>query len=56
MDVIEQMPYAFPKSQHSTGVRKFVLTPQTIAYYHINEDVQEIEIIAIIDSRQDFTL
>ena len=54
MNVIEQMPYGFPASQNFPGLRKCVISPQTIAFYRINEDAQEIEIVAIIDSREDF--
>jgi len=54
MDIIEQMPYGFPASQSFPGLRKCVITSQTTAFYRINEDAQEIEIIAIIDSRENF--
>ena len=54
MDIIEKIPYGFPASQSFPGLRKCVITSQTIAYYRINEDQQEIEIIAVIDARQNF--
>ncbi len=52
METIAQMPYGFPDSAGFPGLRKCVITAQTIAYYRINEARKEIEIIAIIDSRQ----
>jgi len=54
MEIIEQMPYSFPASQNFPGLRKCVISPQTIAIYRINEHVKEIEIIALIDTREDF--
>lgn len=52
MDTISKVPYGFPVSQKFPGLHKCVITAQTIAYYRINEDRNEIEIIAVIDSRQ----
>ena len=46
------MPYAFPESNSVLGLRKCVISRQTIAYYRIDLVRKEIEIIAIIDSRQ----
>ena len=40
---------AFPKSDKFIGLRKCVITPQTVAYYRIKEN--EIEMITFIDSR-----
>jgi len=54
MDIIQQMPYSFPASQSFPGLRKCVITSQTTAFYRIDEDAQEIEIVAIIDSRENF--
>jgi len=54
MDTIEKMPNGFPVSQKFPGLHKCVITAQTVAYYRIKEAEQEIEIIAVIDSRQNF--
>jgi len=52
MDTIALIPYGFPDSKTMSGLRKCVISPQTIAYYRINQTDNEIEIIAIIDARQ----
>ncbi len=45
------MPYAFPTSKKMPDLRKCVITPLPIAYYRIQEEEIEVEIITIIDSR-----
>ncbi len=52
--VIGNVPYAFPESVKMPGIRKCVITPQTSAFYRINEDEQSIEIIAVLDNRQNY--
>lgn len=54
MRTMEIMPYGFPESQRMEGLRKCVITPQTSAFYRVDEDEKEIEIIAIIDNRMNF--
>lgn len=48
---ISTMPYAYPASQKMPHLRKCVITPLTVAYYRINEENIEVEIITVIDSR-----
>jgi len=50
-EAIEAFPQGFPVSEKFPGLRKCVITPQTSAYYQINEN--EIEIIAFFDNRMD---
>ena len=54
MQTIGSMPYSFPASERFPGLRKCVITSQTTAFYRIDEVRKEVEIIAVIDSRQDF--
>ena len=54
MDAIAIMPYSYPASKKLPGLRKCVITPQTIAYYRIDEIRKEVEIIAVVDARQQF--
>ena len=51
MDTISIAPYGFPASQGFPGLRKCVITAQTIAYYRVDKSMKEVEIIAVIDSR-----
>jgi plasmid stabilization system protein ParE len=53
MEVIGNMPNSFPVADKFPGLRKCVITRQTIAYYRIDEVRKEVEILAIIDSRSD---
>lgn len=52
MDTIQRMPFSFPESQQLPGLRKCVISAQTTAYYRIDQNKQEIEIIAVLDNRQ----
>ena len=52
--LMAQRPLSFPESKNLPGLRKCVITPRSIAYYRIDEAKKIIEIIAVIDSRQDF--
>ena len=54
MDAIALMPYAYPVSKKLPGIHKAVITPQTIAYYRIDKTRNEVEIIAVVDARQQF--
>jgi len=54
IDVIKKMPYGSPESQKMVGVRKCVVTPQTKIFYRIHKLEHEIEVIAVLDSRQNF--
>jgi len=49
--LMSKMPFLFPASEKLPGLRKCVITPQTISYYRVNGD--EIEVIAILDARSD---
>ncbi|MCC6727376.1 MAG: type II toxin-antitoxin system RelE/ParE family toxin [Saprospiraceae bacterium] len=53
MEVISNMPYSFPAADNFPGLRKCVVTRQSIAYYRIDEVRKEVEILAVIDSRRD---
>ncbi len=53
MEVISNMPYSFPAADKFPGLRKCVVTSQTIAYYRIDVVRKEVEILAVIDSRRD---
>ena len=53
IEVISSMPYGFPAAEKFPGLRKCVLTRQTIAYYRVDEVRKEVEILAVIDSRRD---
>ena len=53
MEVISNMPYGFPTAEKFPGLRKCVISRQTIAYYRVDEARKEVEILAVIDSRRD---
>ena len=55
MEVISKMPLSFPASSSFPGLRKCVITPQTTAYYRVDESQKEVEIVAILDTRGDLT-
>ena len=48
---LEVVPYSFPIADQERGIHKCVVTKQTSIYYRIL--AQEIEIITLIDNRQD---
>ncbi|HET8808735.1 MAG TPA: type II toxin-antitoxin system RelE/ParE family toxin [Flavobacteriaceae bacterium] len=50
IDTIKDQPEIFPESQKRKGLRKCVVTPQTILYYRFTS--KRINIITIFDSRQ----
>lgn len=50
MKIIENRPFAFPSSEKFPGLRKCVLTRQTLIFYRIFEN--EVEIISLVDARQ----
>lgn len=52
MKIIENEPFAFPASGKFPGLRKCVLTRQTLAFYRIFEN--EVEIISLVDARQNW--
>ncbi|NBC08627.1 MAG: type II toxin-antitoxin system RelE/ParE family toxin [Bacteroidetes bacterium] len=52
--VIASMPYAYPVSSSFGGLRKCVITPRTTLYYQINKLKKEVEIVAVLDTRQSF--
>ena len=52
MDIMGSMPYIFPPSEKFPGLRKCVITPQTTAYYRVDEIRKEVEIIAVLDNRR----
>jgi len=49
---ISSQPESNPKTEHFDNVRWCVITPQSSFYYRILEKQKEIEIITIIDNRQ----
>lgn len=49
---ISIQPKSCPKSSEFKNLFKCVVTKQTTFYYRINEQLDEIEIITIFDSRQ----
>ena len=51
-EAIQALPKSFPVSEKFTGLRKCVITPQTSAYYQIND--MDVEVIAFFDNRMDF--
>ncbi|MCU0355863.1 MAG: hypothetical protein MUD08_19355 [Cytophagales bacterium] len=51
LSVIVAQPEAFPASRKMPGLRRCVVTPQTILYYRIRQN--EIEVIALSDARQE---
>ena len=56
MDQIELFPSSFPKSESFPAIRKCLITRHTTAYYRIDEIRKEVEILAILDNRQDFKI
>ncbi|MCB0566638.1 MAG: type II toxin-antitoxin system RelE/ParE family toxin [Lewinellaceae bacterium] len=52
MEIISTMPFAFPPSEKFPGLRKCVITPQTTAYYRVDETNDEVEIITFLDNRR----
>jgi plasmid stabilization system protein ParE len=50
--IVSEMPNAFPHSDVFPGLYRCVVTRQTSAYYRILDN--EIEVVAILDNRQDF--
>lgn len=51
-ETISTFPYSFPESNKILGLRKCVVSKQVIAFYRVDEIRREVEIIAVIDSRQ----
>ncbi len=49
IQIIIETPFAFPASEKFPGLRKCVITPQTIAFYRVKEN--EVEVISLIDAR-----
>ncbi len=47
---ILQMPFAFPESEKKRGLRKCVVTPQTIIFYRILPGW--VQVVSIKDGRQ----
>ncbi len=54
MDAIGRFPYSSPTAKHFPGLRKCVINKQVSAFYRIDEVRKEIEIMAVLDNRQDF--
>ena len=54
LSVIAAQPEAFPASQKMPGLRRCIITPQTIPYYRIQQN--EIEVVALNDARRDIGL
>jgi plasmid stabilization system protein ParE len=52
VEVIKQMPKAFPTSPKLKNARKCVVTKQTSIYYRIKSDI--IEILTVRDNRMDW--
>ena len=52
MDIISTMPYSSPASLKNPNIRKCVITRRVIAWYRVDEIKKEVEIIAVLDSRQ----
>ena len=52
MEIMGSIPYIFPPSEKFPGLRKCVITPQTTAYYRVDEIRKEVEIIAVLDNRR----
>lgn len=50
LDLIQKLPDSFPESEIISGLRKCVVTKQTIVFYKYSE--LSIDIVAIFDSRQ----
>ena len=48
-----QFPEICPQSKIFEGLFKCVVTKQTTFYYRVNYDVKEIEVVTVIDTRQD---
>jgi plasmid stabilization system protein ParE len=49
---IASQPKSCPQSSEFKGLYKCVVTKQTIFYYRISNELQEIEIITVFDTRQ----
>ena len=49
---ISEQPQSCPQSSKFNGLFKCVVTKQTTFYYRINSDKEEIEIITVLDTRQ----
>ncbi len=56
MDQIGLFPSSFPKSESFPAIRKCLITRHTSAYYRIDEIRKEVEILAILDNRQNFKI
>ena len=54
MDSIGRFPYSSPAALHFPGLRKCVITKQVSAFYRVDEVRKEVEIMAVLDNRQDF--
>ncbi len=52
MEIMGSMPHAYPESQKFPGLRKCVITRQSVAWYRIDEVRKEVEILAVLDSRR----
>lgn len=50
INIIAKTPFIFPASEKFPGLRKCVITSQTVIFYRVREN--EIEIIALMDARQ----
>lgn len=53
IQLIQSQPESCPKSKEFGGIYKCVVTKQTTFFYRVNFDREEIEIIALFDTRQD---
>ena len=53
IQTLETFPYGYPKVDKSPNVRKCVLNKRAIAYYRINEALQQVEILTIENTRMD---
>ena len=52
IDQISQQPDSCPQSFAFKGLHKCVVTKHTTFYYRINNELEEIEIITLFDTRQ----
>ena len=52
VDQISKLPESCPQSKEFSGLFMCVVTKQTIFYYRIHHERDEIEIITVFDSRQ----
>lgn len=53
IEQISSYPESCPKSMQFGGIYKCIITKQTTLFYRVNFDKDEIEIITLLDSRQD---